>query len=282
MRIFKITKINLMQWKNDPKYPTVAIYTMLYLYKCLHGLCDYARTFEVSINPWIFPFLMRGGSIICPLMFGFILLIADAPFRNQHQQFILLRTGKLNWLIGQIFYLFLLSVVFTISIYLLSIFCILPRVHWSTDWGSFLTTIAVSGIPGQYGNLDAQYSVMKGSSPVTVTFWTASVLIFVCFLLGMIILLCNLWLGNKMGIVIVSAFTILPKLTHIFQSKPYIYRYLTWVSPLNWVDRSIMGHTGQNLPSHIYGIVTPIVLSLLLVTFALSTIHNCNIDTNKE
>lgn len=282
MNLLRTTKINIMQWRNDPKYVAVAIYTALYLWNCLHGVCNYAAELGTSIHPWLFPFLLRGGSIICPLMLGYIILISDAPFRNRQQCFILLRVGKVTWLTGQILYLFMLSLIFTVSLFLLSILYILPQVEWSTDWGNFLITIAVSGLPGKYGSIDARYSIIKDASPIYATAWTITSFAFVCFLLGMIVLLCNLWLGKGIGVVIVSALAIFPKLTSIFQSKPYIFRYLTWISPLNWADRSVLGHTGQNLPSYTYGLIMPIILSVFLVIIALRTIHRCNLDTTRE
>lgn len=282
MKILRATRINLFRWRNDPKYLAVAIYMVLYIYYCFGGICDYARDLELSIHPWIFPFLMRGGEIICPLMLGYVILIADAPFCNRQQQFILLRTGKRTWMGGQILYLFLLSVVFTALLYLLSIVFALPEIQWSGDWGSFITTMAVSGLPAKYGRLDAQYSVMKGISPIEATLWVAVVLIFVCFLLSLIMLLCNLWAGKGIGTVVVSAIVIMPLLTQFFQYTPYVYRYLTWISPISWVDRSVLGQTGQKLPSYTYAMVMPIVLSLILVVIAMTTIHRCNLDTDKE
>lgn len=282
MRLLKSTWINLLQWRNDSKYLTVVAYMVMNMWFSLRGICDYAIELDARIHPWIFPFLMRGGGTICPLMLGYTILIADAPFRNCQQQFILLRTGKAMWLGGQILYLFLLSTAFTLLLYLLSIVFIFPRMQPSLEWGSFLTTIAVTGLPGKYGSMSAQYSVMKGASPLETTLWTVTVLIFVCFLLGMIMLLCNLWVGKGMGLVIVSCFVILPQLTFSFQSKPYIYRYITWISPLNWIDRSILGHTGQNLPSYTYAFIMPIVLSFILIVVAMFTIHRCNLETGKE
>ena len=283
MKLLRATRINLLQWRNDPKYLTVFLYMVLYMYKCVYGICGYAQDLGLPIHPWVFPFLMRGWYTICPLMLGYVILIADAPFRNRQQQFILLRTGKRIWLGGQILYLFLLSMVFTGLFWLLSIVFILPEIKLSTDWGSFLTTIAINDVPGEYGSaIDAQYSVMKGISPINATLWVAVVLIFVCFLLGLIMLLCNLWAKKGVGTVMVSAIVIMPMLTQFFQYTPYVYRYLTWISPMNWVDRSILGYTGQNLPSYTYAMVMPIVLSLILVIVAMTTIHRCNLETDKE
>lgn len=281
-KLFRITRINLAQWRIDPKYLFVLLYTGLYLWYCLRGMRDYAKDLNTTIHPWVFPFLMRGGSVICPLMLGFAILIADAPFRNGQQQFILLRTGKIYWMAGQILYLFLLSVFFTAFMYLMSVLCAIPQLRLSTEWGSFLTTIAVSGFPGKYGNLSTTYSIMKGASPISATLWAFTVFTLVCFFLSMVMLLCNLWVGKGVGIVLVSTAIILPKIMTVFQAKPYIYRYLTRISPLSWPDRSAMGHTGQYLPSYAYGILMPLFLSVLLAAVAMATVQKCNLDMNKE
>jgi hypothetical protein len=255
---------------------------VLFVYALIGDITGYAQELGVGIHPWIFPFLMRNGLVITPLMLGFVLLIADAPFRNRHQQFILLRMGKRTWMGGQILYLLLLSITFTVLLFILSVACTIPETEFSTEWGSFLTTIAIGNLPGKYGSIDASYGVMKNATPIEVTLWSATSLTLVCFLLGLTMMLCNLWVKKGVGTALVSATVIMPLMTRYFQSSGYIYRYLTWITPMNWPDRSIMGHTGQNLPSYAYGIYMPLILSLLLVIVAMSTVHRCNLDTDKE
>lgn len=281
MKILRATRINLFRWRNDPKYLAVALYIVLYMWQCLHGVCDYARELGAPIHPWILP-LLTAPRALCPLMLGFVLLISDAPFRNRQQQFILLRTGKRAWMGGQILYLLLLSVVFTGLIVLLSWIYILPEIQWSTDWGSFLITVVIDGLPGKYGNLGSKYGFIKGITPIEGMLWVGIIMIFVCFLLGLIMLLCNLWVGKGVGTTIVSAFVLLPGIIDLFSHQPNFYRYMVWISPLSWLDRSLLGHTGQKLPSYTYAMVMPIVLSLILVVIAMTTIHRCNLDTDKE
>ena len=282
MSLLRVARINMLRWLSDYKYLAVLIYMVLYMYQLIGNVSGYARELEVKINPWLFSFLLRNGNVICPLMLGFVLLIADAPFLNRQQQFILIRTGKYTWMGGQIIYLLLLSIIFTGLIFLLSVLYTFPEIQLSTEWGSFLTTLAVDGLPGKYGTLDASYSVIRNSTPIEVTLWSWTSLTLVCFFLGMLMLLCNLWTRKGIGTSIVSAAVIMPLLTQYFQNTPYIYRYLTWVVPMNWPDRSIMGYTGQKLPSYAYGIYMPLTLSLILVVIAMATIHLCNLDTDKE
>lgn len=282
MKLLHATRINLLRWSSDPKYPAVLLYTVLYMYQLIGNVSGYAQELGVKIHPWLFPFLMRNGNVICPLMLGFMLLISDAPFRNKQQQFVLLRTGKYTWMGGQILYLLMLSAVFTALLYLLSVVFTLPEMKVSTEWGSFLTTIAVNSLPGNYGAVDASYGVIRNATPIEVTLWSTASLTMVCFLLGLVMLLCNLWTGKGVGTTICSAIVIMPLLTQAFQNTPYIYRYLTWISPMNWPDRSVMGQTGQNLPSYAYGIYMPLILSLILALVAMATVHRCNLDTDKE
>ena len=131
MKLLRATRINLLRWSSDLKYPTVLLYIVLYMYQLIGNIGGYARELGVKIHPWLFPFLLRNGIVICPLMLGFLLMISDAPFRNRQQQFVLLRIGKRVWMGGQILYLLLLSVVFTLLLYLLSVVYILPEISFS-------------------------------------------------------------------------------------------------------------------------------------------------------
>lgn len=282
MKLLRATRINFLRWANDPKYLAVLVYMVLYMWHVIGGVVEYARELNVPIHPWIFPFLMRGGETISPLMLGFVILISDAPFSNRQQQFVLLRIGKRTWMGAQLLYLFLLSVVFTALLFLLSIFFTLPETKFSAEWGSFLTTIAVNGLPGKYGFVSTSYSVMRNAEAVEVCLWSATSLILVGFLMGLVMLICNLWAGKGVGTAIVSAMAIMPLLTQFFQNTPYLYKYLTWITPMNWPDRSIMGYTSQNLPSYAYGIYMPLILSVILAIVIMCTIHRNNLDTDKE
>lgn len=282
MKILRMTRINLMRWRDDPKYAVVAIFTIVQMWQRVGGMSDYAELLGTTIHPWVFPFLMHGGIVITPLLLSYVILIVDAPFRNRQQRYILLRTGKRTWLAGQIVYQFILSLSFSLLILVCSVVFMIPRLSFSLDWGDFLTTISLDGLPQAYGTLSPQYSVIRGNSALEVMLRVFTTFTFSCFLLGMIVMLSNLWLNKSVGPVIAMAFALMPTLSQVMQTTQYVYRFFSWISPFGWADLTLLGDKTLHQPSYLYAVLAPIIASGVLVAVAMLTIHKCDLDTNKE
>ena len=101
MKLFRICKINLIQWRINPKYLAVALYLVLYMWNSTRGYVSYCRDVGYSIRPWLFPLLPGSPQFFLFIYIAFVLLLSDAPFRNRQQQFVLQRVGKRSWLAGQ-------------------------------------------------------------------------------------------------------------------------------------------------------------------------------------
>lgn len=284
MRELRIAKLNFFHWCSDPKYPVVLLYMFLYSYNRIHDLGRLAQDIDTSINPWVFPFLPGLGAGFLPLMLGFVLLVSDAPFRTRQQGLVIQRTGKRAWLTGQLLYLLLVSIGFTVLMWVLSWLWLLPELNWDKDWGALLTMLAINNaVPAGYEVwLEFPYAVVKNTNPLTVTAWCAGVMIAVCFLLGVIMTACNLWMKKGWGAAIIAGLTAISLIPDTSSFNPGPIRYILWVSPLNWMDYSLMGHPEQYLPSHGFAIWGPAILGLALSALLLLTIGKCNIETDKE
>lgn len=283
MKVIKVAKLNFFHWRSNPKYTVVIVYLLLYTYERVSGLAGYARDLGAQISPWVFPFLPCTGTGFLPLMLGFILLISDAPFRTGHQQMVMQRTGKRTWLAGQLIYILTVSISFTIFMWLLSWLYVIPELEWSNKWGAVLSTATINGVPGTYHvYLSFPYTVIKNTDPLSVTLWCSAAMASVCFFLGVMMAVCNLWMRKGWGSVIIACVTAISLIPDTSATNPGPIRYILWVSPLNWMDYSLMGHPEQYLPSYGFAIWGPAVLGIGLSVLLLLTIGKCNIETDKE
>lgn len=284
MRVLRIAKLNFFHWRSNPKYLVVLLYLFLYSYERIHDLGRLAQDLGQSINPWVFPFLPGLGAGFLPLMLGFVLMASDAPFRTRQQGLVMQRTGKRAWLAGQLLYLLMVSLGFTVLMWVLSWLWLLPEITWQADWGMMLTSLAINGaVPPDYSAwLKFSYDVVKNTSPVTVTLWCAIAMSAICFLLGCIMTTCNLWMKKGWGAAIIAALAAISLIPDTSSFNPGPIRYILWVSPLNWMDYSLMGHTEQYLPSHAFAIWFPMALGMALSAVLLLTIGKCNVETDKE
>ena len=130
MKLLRCCKLNVLQWRIQPKYFLCVVFLTLHMWNLLHGLNDYATALGYRIHPWIFPFLPDTNWNFTVMLLLFVLMICDAPFRNGQQQFVLLRVGKQRWIAAQLLYLLFLSVLFTVFLWVLSWVFLWPNLEW--------------------------------------------------------------------------------------------------------------------------------------------------------
>lgn len=279
MKILKCCKVNLMQLSASKKAwicPLILVGLMASYYA---GYGPYAKSLGYPhIAPWAVSGLPANGILYAVILTVYLLLIADAPFRTAQQQLVLQRIGKRGWIVGQILYLFVLSVGFAVFLWILSWIFYTPMVEWTSQWGKVIRTQAMYSSSDQFF-LYVPNSVLQNTSGLTATLWMLGMQTLVCFFLGCIVLLSNLWLKQGSGIFIAAIFAFVYYFLRQNANKLYFPTWLLWFSPVSWVDVSIMGH--PNMPSLAYGAVTISILCLLSVIIIICTIHKNDISAKE-
>lgn len=282
MKQLKCCKINFLQWRLNPKYFLALLFLGFNMWNCFHGFLAYAQALGYPMRPWLLAMLPGMREYFIIVMLAFVLLVSDAPFRSRQQQFVLQRIGKRNWIQGQLLYLFLVSVIFTVILWFLTWAFFLSELEWKNGWGPAIQTAAQTGAHAIYSPVAFSYEIIKNATPLEANAWCFFMMIAVCVLLGEVITLCNLWGKSGLGTAIVTGLIMLSYLLRQFSSTVGAYRFILWVSPVSWIDRSMMGHTSQNLPSFAYGACMAAGLCLVLGGVIVGTVHRCNLETDKE
>ena len=177
-----------------------------------------------------------------------------------------------------------MSVGYTLLLWILSLIWILPAIEWDSGWGPVLITASKTGGYVVHGVvMDINYALMKNSDPLEVTLWCAGAMTAVCFFLGVLMTVCNLWCKKGVGTVVVSTLVTIGVIPSLFSSDPSpLLKLLNWISPITWMDRRLMGYSEQYLPSYSYGIWMPALLGLIGSALLLMTIGKCSVETEKE
>lgn len=283
MKALKCCKIDVLQAVSQPKYWLCFGFLALQMWQLTHGFPSYARALGYPhITPWVLPLLPAYNNQYTIIMLAFLLLCGDAPFRTAQQQFVIQRTGKRSWLIGQVLYLLGLSILFTAVLFLFSFLYYLPMTEWTPEWGKVLTTASVRDLFDAASPFPVDPNILRNTDGLSATLWTAGMQIQVCFFLGLLILACNLWLHRGVGIFFAAALIMLSFFIRCWASFFGHSVFLLWISPVSWVDRSLMGHVNQNLPSFAYGALMLPVLCLAVLAVTVGTIHKCDIAVKGE
>lgn len=282
MKALKCCKINFLQIRTNWKYWICLAFVVLQMWSITGDMGAYAQALHYPhVAPWLLPHLPAFIQKYTVLLIIFLVLVSDAPFRTAQQQLVIQRVGKRKWIIGQLLFLFAMSVLYSLLLWLLSWIFYAPMVEWTPEWGKVIFSSTnydlTSGITEMVSPVIITKEILMNTTGLAATAHMVLVQALVCFFLGGLILICNLWLRSGVG----------PFLSGTFVMEAFFLRanamwndhptWLTWASPVSWVDRSMMDHTNQGLPSSAYGLWMIAALCLAEVLVVVGTIHKCDI-----
>lgn len=283
MKVSRIAQNNFRQWLINPQNAAALFCLALYTYDQLYGMTDFAAYLNSKITQWMMPFLLGSASRMIPVMLLFLLLISESPFRTRQQSFVIQRTGKRAWINGQLLYLFIISIGYTALVWLFSWIWYVSELKWSSEWGESLITASRGLDPAVFDVfLDFSYRIIRNTDPLVVTAWCSTVMILVCYMLGVILTICNLYLRKGVGAIVTSSLVGLSLIPELFSVDPGLIKMTIWISPVTWMDRALMGNESQNLPSYAFGILAPAIISIILSMLLILTIGKCDVETDKE
>ena len=102
---FSIALHNFKKWAVNPRLYILLLMEVLYLHSRLSPVGELCARTGYKVTPYLLPFLLDEGSAVMMLFLGVVLLFCDAPFIEDEQPYIMLRSGRRIWFIGQMLYI---------------------------------------------------------------------------------------------------------------------------------------------------------------------------------
>ena len=139
MKALKCCKINFLQIRTNWKYWICLAFVVLQMWSITGDMGAYAQALHYPhVAPWLLPHLPAFIQKYTVLLIIFLVLVSDAPFRTAQQQLVIQRVGKRKWIIGQLLFLFAMSVLYSLLLWLLSWIFYAPMVEWTPEWGKVI------------------------------------------------------------------------------------------------------------------------------------------------
>lgn len=158
IRIFSCCAQNLRKWPSNPRIYVLGLLLIGFLFEWVRPIADFSSAVHVSVTPWVFPYLSLSQKVLLLIMLGIVLLFCDAPFIDAHQPYVIIRSGKRDWLLGQILYIMVASALYFLFIALISTLLMLPNLTFSSEWGKIFGTLALTDAGSQFKiNLPISY-----------------------------------------------------------------------------------------------------------------------------
>lgn len=275
--MFYVSQNNFRKWLINPRIYIVIIMLALYIQSIVAPIAMFCSTFGYKVSPFVFPYLMTERNVILIVMLLLVLLLCDAPFIESEQPYIITRSGRKIWVMGQVAYIFLASIIFVALIAVFSVAFLFPYIEINAEWGKVLGTFAQTSVAAQNGiTLPFNTSLYLSYTPVSASLMTFALCSLVSFFLGMVIFFFNLNISLSAG-AIVATTLILWQVVVTRTSTVF-----TNFSPVSWVSLSNIDTNGATLfPTLSYVMMVLVTMIALLVIGSVYSIRKRDIDVLK-
>lgn len=232
MKSIRICIQNMRKWIGNSRIIVSLIVILLFTYLYTKGLWKISDYTGEKLSPYIFPFLTTYRYMKILYLFPVIMIFSDAPFIDSNQQFVMVRSGRLSWGIGQMLYIVVGSFCYTMFMLLSSIIVNIGHIQLDTLWGKGLilaaTTNLTSALGIQYDTVKVTGSIVRYYTPAQAMLWSFVFLWMICTILGLIIYDLNiLFKSNAVG-VLVTGFMV------FFTAIVDEVQQFMWFSPVTW------------------------------------------------
>lgn len=205
----------------------------LLLFVSLHyfPVLKLASRYQVPISIGFSGLMFASPILIAIVVVAFMMLVNQLPFDNALQGIILTKVGSRTWIWSQIIYVAWVSLLFCLSLWLMSLVFLIGRTDFTNTWGPLLRSISQGLIAYEDGlgvAIDPLY--LQGVTPWEAVLRAYSILYFLCLLIGWLTLLGNMILPS-LGTVL-SALLVILNLFFNIQSGIWVQ----YVSPLSWLN----------------------------------------------
>lgn len=245
---------------------------------CMEEVIQFSYRTEYRITPWSFVFFSTSRIVRLVFEFVFLSFICNLPFREKNDQFFLLRSGRRAFCIGNMFYAFVNACLYTFILAISGFIWGLPEVEWSVKWGKILGTLAMTDAGKDFTHAIVIHAgLVQREEPAVMMCY--AVLLSICsyFLLGLVMILCNL-IGGKRNIgILVCGILILTDF--LLQSEPLFWRGM-YLSPVSWSNLSKLDIRGNDtvFPSLSYALAGYVVLITVLTAIIIKNSSRMNLN----
>lgn len=257
------SQINLKKWFVNPRIYTIFIVTFAFLFYHSYELSRFSREVGHNLTPWIFPHLFT-PPVLQVFAFLVILLFCDAPFKDHHAPFVIIRTGRKNWMISQLVYLVWASIIFTLFTFVTSVVVLLPSIQFSLEWGIVIESLAhdVTLAP-ETVTIFFNPNLLTQLTPIAATTISVFYFFLVTLFIGVVILCFNTILAKTAGIVVAGILVAVSLFSNYlgFFSIGYLIYYL---SPISWMSISTFNWDDGQLPAPSYAVITLLIAILVM------------------
>lgn len=257
---------NFRKWLSSPKIYVTYAFLLLYFCRNMVSLRQVCIDTGVPVTPWLLPFLFSGNDFPALMIWLTVaFFMSNAPFEDDQKMFLISRSGKRKWCLGQLFYIAASSLVLVVSTWLIMLIYVFPHISLELSWGKVLNTLAQTDLSDYYNTLEIAYDVLLDNEPLSAFLWSFLLFWLVCIFMGVLSFCLNLLIHKYAGISICAILAFAPFFMNTFEM--WTLKSLSYLVPTSWVDiRHMKPFISGQYPSRLLAVIMLLVLIVVLGT----------------
>lgn len=152
----------------------------------------------------LFPFLTANTLPTFLIVIGWFLLICDMPYQREGYKYYMFRSKRSTWLFAQVMYLFLVAMRYLFSVFIAVNVVALPNITISNDWSLLMRKALYDNTYLGNSAIYLKSNILDSFSPMEASLRAFVLMTFMLTVIGIIILLCNLYTSRLVGYLIVA------------------------------------------------------------------------------
>lgn len=250
----RICRYQLQILKGNYKLYLLPVCLFVFMWNELLPIRDFLFSVNENASPFLLPFLFNDVTLTAAIFAGAVLFFTDAPFYDKHQLFVIMRSGTVKWVLGQILYVFAVSAVYMLFLVGMSLLMLVPKLGLNAEWGRVWTTLSLTDAGSLFGlTFGVSDLIIFGYHPVAAMLLVVLLGFLICSLYGFCLWCLNLYTGKTVSLVITLASILLVTRVRYFPN------WVMYLVPSAWADLSNLSkyaNHGIDVPRAILILIT--------------------------
>lgn len=215
------------------RFISLMLFASMYIVNQLLPLRQLAREYGQAISYASFVFILQDPLTKLVIFTSLFLIFANLPIRGHYALTVIQRTGKRIWLFAQAVYVMLVSLIYTLGLFVVAIVALTPFNLFENRWGQIVYRLTsaqdvdVSGF-----NMRVAKITLDTFSPDEATRHMLVVLFLLCVFFGLVAIVGN-YVQQNLGTM--AGFIAVFLQLFIYDASGLL---LYFISPLTWLTLS--------------------------------------------
>lgn len=279
--IYNYNKMKLNAFFFSQKSLVMLIYIFLIFVERFSGLKLLIEKFGYNISVYSYPHILASGFMRFLITIGALILFMDAPFMDNLVWTLMSKMKKKLWVASNVVYIFIMSVIYTITLNIAILISLIGHQTFIPDWGKIMYTLA------RYKMLTQEYGIrifynptlMDRYTPLEAMGYSISLSILQFMIIGLIIMSISLFFKTNWMGVLSACIYILSENYVSLEGDLNFDRFL----PVTYLDITslelVKSHWSMTV-SGAYLILFLIIITLSIISYF--RIKSMDIDVYKE